>query len=336
MLKVSLYDLLNIYENEFSKNIKNKKKLYNFEKFKMLNINEALNKINNFDKEIYNIFLIKEPKERIIMSLNLKDKLINHYIARKVLIPKLEKYLDIRNTATRKNMGTSYAIKLLKKYLNINKKHKNLYVLKLDISKYFYNIDHNKLKNMLKDKLDKDEYDIVSKIIDSTDKDYVNKNIKKLKNKNPSLKSIPYYKKGKGIPIGGLSSQILSTYYLSEVDYYIIHNLKIKYMIRYMDDYILINKNKEYLKYCLKKIKGKLNKYGLKLNKKKTQIINVKNSFIFLGYNFKIKNNKIIFNISNSVKHKINKNIKQKTKLYKNKKIKFNKFFLSLNFYSKT
>ena len=115
MIKVSYKDLLDIYENEISKCIKNKKKLYNFEKYKIQNITRALNKINNFDKEEYNIFLIREPKERIIMSLNLVDKLINHYISRTVLIPKLERYLDIRNVATRKNMGTSYGLKLLKK-----------------------------------------------------------------------------------------------------------------------------------------------------------------------------------------------------------------------------
>ncbi len=233
MIKVSYKELLDIYENDLSKGIKNKKKLYNFEKYKIQNITKALNKINNFDKENYNIFLIKEKKERIVMSLNLTDKLINHYISRKILIPKLEKYLDIRNVATRKNMGTSYGLKLIKKYLNINKKYKDIYILKLDISKYFYNIDHEKLKQMLKDKLENDEYEIVCKIIDSTNYKYINEKIKLIKNNN--LNSIPYYENGKGLPIGGLTSQILSTYYLSEIDYYIIHYLKIKYYVRYMD-----------------------------------------------------------------------------------------------------
>ena len=177
-------------------------------KNKMQNITIALNKINNFDKEKYNIFLIKEPKERIVMSLNIIDKLINHYVARTILIPKLEKYLDIRNTATRKNMGTSYAIKLLKKYLNLNKKYHEFYILKLDISKYFYTIDHNKLKDMLKAKITADEYDIISKIIDSTNYSYINENIKKIKDKykTKSIQNIPYYYKDKGLPIGGLTS----------------------------------------------------------------------------------------------------------------------------------
>ena len=333
VIKVSYKDLLDIYENEISKCIKNKKKLYNFEKYKIQNITRALNKINNFDKEKYNIFLIREPKERIIMSLNLVDKLINHYISRKVLMPKLEKYLDIRNVATRKNMGTSYGLKLLKKYLNLNKRYGKLYVLKLDISKYFYTIDHNKLKSMLKGKLDDDEYDIVCKIIDSTNYDYANERIKVIKENN-NLNNILYYAKGKGLPIGGLSSQILSTYYLSEIDHFIIHDLKIKYFVRYMDDFILINKDKEYLKYCLKEIENKLKEYGLKLNNKKMEITNIKNGFTFLGHNFKLKG-KLVIKLSNKTKYKKTKNLKTKYKLYKKEKLTFQNYFCSVNSYKK-
>ena len=65
----------------------------------------------------YNIFLVFEPKIRVIMAQGIYDKIINHYITRYILMPKLEKYLENRNCATRKGMGTSYAIKLLKKVL---------------------------------------------------------------------------------------------------------------------------------------------------------------------------------------------------------------------------
>ena len=55
----------------------------------------------------YNIFLIYEPKCRLVMSLSVKDKVINHFVTRYVLEKKLTKYLDDRNVATRKGMGTS-------------------------------------------------------------------------------------------------------------------------------------------------------------------------------------------------------------------------------------
>ena len=53
------------------------------------------------------------------MSLDIGNRIVDHYIAKYILIPKLNKYLDIRNVASRKNMGMSYGIKLLKKYIEL-------------------------------------------------------------------------------------------------------------------------------------------------------------------------------------------------------------------------
>lgn len=65
--------------------------------------------------------IIRDPKYRIVMSLNISDKIVNHYLARYVLIPKLDKYLDIRCVATRGGYGTDYGIKLVKRYIEKNK-----------------------------------------------------------------------------------------------------------------------------------------------------------------------------------------------------------------------
>jgi len=255
---INYENIINIYDNEISKNVKHKRKLEIFERSKIQNINTIINilKSNNYNGGEYEIFLISEPKLRIVMSLKVIDKVINHFVTRYILEPKLTKYLDIRNVATRKNMGTDYGIKLIKKYLELNKKHEMFYVLKIDISKYFYSIDHNVLLNMLKDKLSFKEYNLIYNIIISTNKEYINKKINNLKeiNKNKyldrikELEEIPIYNYGKGLPIGNLTSQFLSIYYLNELDHYIVHNLKIKYYLRYMDDFILIHHDKKYFK----------------------------------------------------------------------------------------
>ena len=97
-----------------------------------------------------NIFLAFEPKIRFIMEQGIYDKIINHYITRYILMPKLEKYLGNRNCATRKVMVTSYAIKLLKKDIEIFKKYNKFYFLKIDISKYFYSLDHEVIISIVK------------------------------------------------------------------------------------------------------------------------------------------------------------------------------------------
>lgn len=179
-------------------------------------------------------------------------------------------------------------------------------MLKFDISKYFFNIDHEICKEILKTKIkDKDVLNIIDKIIDSTDLEYVNETIDKLnlkeisktKDKNiiDSINKLPNYKKGKGLPIGNMSSQILAILYLNELDHYIKETLKVHY-IRYMDDGILIHESKEYLKYCLEEITKIVNKYKLELNHK-TKIYTSKEGFEFLGFRFIIKNNKVIMKV---------------------------------------
>ena len=303
----NLTNILNIYENDISKNIKNKNKLYYFEINKIQNIIDIVNMLNqgNIGHNKYNIFLIYEPKERLVMSLPVKDKIINHFIARYILEKKLTKYLDYRNCATRKNMGTDYAIKLLKKYLEENKrKYHNFYFLKIDIKKYFYNIDHNVLKELLKNDLSNEEYDLLSKIIDSTNNSYINERIEYLKNKYHV--DIPLYQHNKGLPIGNMTSQFLAIFYLNKVDHYIIHDLKLKYYVRYMDDSIILSDDLDYLKEALEKIKKLLKeKYKLDIHNKKTFIMNIKHGFSFLGYSFKIVNNKTIIKVVKKIKNKI-------------------------------
>ena len=67
----------------------------------------------------FRLFLIFEPKARLVMSQNIEDKIINHFVTNFYLIPYLDNSLIDSNVATRKGLGTNYAIKLLKKY-NIN------------------------------------------------------------------------------------------------------------------------------------------------------------------------------------------------------------------------
>ena len=299
--------ILNTY-NIIKKNTKNKNKLEKFEENLSINLIDIKDKIGkNIDK--YNLFMIYEPKQRLILSLNLKDKIINHMVGN-ILFNVLEKSLIDSNVAVRVNKGTSYGIKLVKKYIkNLNY---NYYCLKIDIKKYFYSINHNILKELLSKKIkDKLFLDILYKIIDSSDEDYI---LEYAMKHNISLK------KGYSLPIGNLTSQILGIYYLNDLDHYIKEKLKIKYYIRYMDDMVLFHKDKEYLKYCLDKIIIYLKKYDLELNNK---TIITKNSLCFLGYRFYNKNIKIL--------SKNRRRIYKKLRILKYKD--YNKYIKSLSSY---
>ena len=332
---VSMQDIINVYRKQIRVNTKNKYKIKRFEDFYSVNISRVKKtfEMGNYNGGIYNIFLIQEHKYRIIMSQNIYDKLINHVVATKFLLPVLDKSLIDTNIATRFNKGTHFGIKLIKKYLNLLKGDM-VYALKYDISKYFYNIDHDILMSLLKRKFkDQKVLEILKNIIDSTNKGYVNRAIVKLKNneleridglnisfkekeiKKEEINKIPLYINGKGLPIGNMTSQILAVFYLNELDHFIKERLGCKYYIRYMDDGVILSNDKEYLKRCLREIEKMVEKYKLRLNRK-TKIINVsKEGLDFLGFRFCIYN-KVILKVRRDTK----KRFKRKMKLSKNGK----------------
>ena len=120
-----------------------------------------------------------------------------------------------------------------------------------------------------------------------------------------------------------MTSQILAIFYLNDMDHFIKEKLKIKYYVRYQDDFLLFHQSKEYLKYCLEEINKFLEKEKLVLNKK-TRIYKNTNNFIFFGRDKKGKYKKY-----RNVKRKI----KKKKYLYENNKINMMSYISTINCY---
>lgn len=345
-------NIVNMTNKVLSKT-RNKKKVEALEKYKIEHICNIKNRLDNKDFRFnkYNIFMITDPKARIVMALELEDKIINHLIAEYILVKVFEpKYTD-NICATRVGKGTSYAIKMLKKYINsIKREYSSFYVLKIDISKYFYKIDHDILKRILSEKIkDKDAINALYKIIDTSNDDYVNNDIERLKNnrikyfnshndKNKDkiiaeINKIPFYEYGKGVALGNQTSQGFGLIYMFKLNHYIREVLHLKYVINYMDDFLIFHHDKEYLKHCLKEITKKLHdEYKLDINTNKTKIHNIKNGVEFLGYRFSLKNGKVIVKIKNATKRKFKIRTKELKLLYTNKiitKREFNKYIAS-------
>ena len=290
----------------------NRGKLHKFELFYSSNIISILNVLKNrkYMHSRYNVFLVHEPKYHIIMSEIMSDKIVNHLISHYCLEPGITPHLIPQNVATRKNMGTKEGIRYVKKYINkLKLNNDKVYVLKCDIKKYFYSVDHElilqKVSRFIKDP---EVYSLLKNIIDSTDNSYVNESIKKVVNKEikrieglnildkdkkiAELKAIPLYMKKKGLPIGNMTSQLLAIYFLNDLDHYIKEKLYCKYYVRYMDDFVIFDPNKEHLKELKLKIEEKLKEFKLELNKK-TNIYDLKHGFGFLSYHFLLKEKRL-------------------------------------------
>lgn len=259
------YDIQNIKSTfkEVMKNTRNERRVFNMRQYKAYYIDTVYNMLrtNTYNVGKYNKFKVYEPKERLIVSQNIIDKIVNHLVARYILYPAILPCLIETNVASRKGLGTSAGLKIAKEYNRICKvKYGVYYILKCDISKFFASIDHEILKEKLKRRIkEKISLDIIYKIIDSNDQ---------------------------GLYIGSMTSQILAIFYLNDLDHFIKENLKIKYYVRYQDDFMLFHESKEYLKFCYEEIEKFLEKEKLKFNKK-TRIFKSTDNYIFLGRNKK-------------------------------------------------
>ena len=225
-----IYDEMLKYEHaksmfyKIKRNCKNKQAIYEYNLYLNSNLYRILELLylHKYKFSRYRIFMIRDPKFRIIMSENISDKLVNHLVSKYILLTNLESKLIDTNVATRIDKGSGYAINKFVEYINkLKYQNKEIYILKVDIKKYFYNIDHkilmSKVKKYIKDKC---ALRIIEEIINSTNEKYINERINYLKDsrikyinslnigkkeketKINTIKSIPLYNYNKGLPIG--------------------------------------------------------------------------------------------------------------------------------------
>lgn len=291
-------NLLNAHYN-CRKSKQHKGEVIRFELDLSTNLNKLIKDITtkNYKLGKYKIFKIYEPKERVIEALPYKDRVIIRCFCDVVVKKRIEKKLIYDNAACQKNKGTHFAIKRLEKFLRhefLKNKNNNFYFLKCDIKKYFSSINHEILINFLKE------------CHFSNDEMWLNE---KLIKEQPNQANV-------GLPLGNQSSQWYALLYLNKIDRLIKEKLKIKGYIRYMDDMILIHKDKKYLRYCKNIIEHYCNKYlKLSLNSK-TQIGRVKDGIDFLGYRHIVNDKgKIIRKLRVSSKQRLKKHLKTLNKL---------------------
>ncbi len=224
--------------------------------------NELKNKTYKHSK--YSSFYIQDPKLRNIHKAKVKDRIVHHLIS-KYLQHIYEKTFIHDSYSCRLNKGTHKAVNRLRRFsLKQSKNNKtNFYCLKCDIKKFFDSVDHN----------------ILIEILEKEIKD--GKILWLLKEIVRSFHRI----ENKGIPLGNLTSQYFANIYLNELDQFIKHKLKIKYYLRYTDDFVILDRNKDYLENIIIPISEFLkNQLNLCLHPDKIIMRKYNQGIDFLGY----------------------------------------------------
>lgn len=212
----------------------------------------------------YRVFKVWEPKERIIMALPFFDRVIQHMIVN-LIEPIFEKRFLFHSYACRKGEGVHEASKTLSKWLYELEvvQGKKIYAIKGDIHHYFQSVSHDILKAEIRRYIsDKALLKILDRIIDHNG----------------------IFPPGVGIPVGNLTSQLFANVYLNKLDQFVKHELKVKYYVRYMDDFIILSEDPAELRRLLAIIEEFLRReLRLELNPK-TTILAAKNGINFVGY----------------------------------------------------
>lgn len=223
--------------------------------------------------------------KRDIMSIAFRDRVVQRSLNDNILYPAIAPTLIRNNCACQVGKGTKDGrermIKMIRREWRLY--GTDLYCLKCDIKSYYGSLPHSvgiaELERVLPD-------DVMSFL-----RDHV----------------LNVYDGDVGYIAGNQTVQIIGISALSPLDHFIKEKLRVKSYVRYMDDFILISHDKEYLEYCLREIKKRLNSYGLQLNERKTKLFSLKEQNIeFLGFDFHLaENGKVcVYVASNKIKRK--------------------------------
>jgi len=214
----------------------------------------------------YHAFKINDPKPRDIHKAEVRDRLLHHAIYR-ILYPRFDRIFIFDSYSCRFNKGTYRAMDRFRQYARIvSRNHtRTAWVLKCDVRKFFASIDHATLKDVLKRRIkDENILWLFDEIIDS----FHTEN-----------------KLGVGLPLGNLTSQLLVNVYMNEFDQFLKRELRVRFCVRYSDDFVIVHENKLHLENLLPAISDFLEtRLHISLHPNKIFIKTFSSGIDFLGW----------------------------------------------------
>src|SRR5574344_2748269 len=203
-------------------------------------------------------FIIHKPVMREIFAADFRDRVVHHLIIGK-LNHLFEKQFINDSYSCRVGKGTHFGIQRIDRFIrqcSVNYT-KDCYILKLDLQGFFMSINKNilfaKLETFINEKHQHSDKDLIIKLCKQVIFNDPTKNCIIKGNKSdwadlPQTKSLFHSKPNCGLPIGNLTSQGFANFYMDSFDHFVKHDLKIQYYGRYVDDFVIVHEDKEYLK----------------------------------------------------------------------------------------
>ncbi|MBI2066327.1 hypothetical protein HYT60_02395 [Candidatus Woesebacteria bacterium] len=264
---ISIENLFQAWE-EFKKGKRSKKDVQIFERNLETNLFELHSKLKNktYKHGSYKSFFVQDPKRRHIHKASVEDRVVHHLLY-KFLYELFDPTFVYDSYSCRLGKGTHKGVERLKTFSRkVSENYRRTcFCLKCDIKKFFASVDRKILKSLLNKRIKNENiFWLLEEVIDSFSSEA---------------------EATKGIPLGNLTSQIFANIYLNELDQFVKHKLKIRYYIRYADDFVILSSSER----CLNQYISSLEKFLareliLELHPEKITVRKLDWGIDFLGY----------------------------------------------------
>ena len=302
------------------KNKRNTLNALKFEKHLEQNVFKLIDEIYELKYQLGRsiAFIVNKPVKREIFAADFRDRVVHHWLINK-LNPLFEKVFIKDSYACRVGKGTHYGVKradAFKKACSENYTN-DCYILKLDILGFFMHINRKLLYSTL-DKFIHQHYTQPDKaLVLKITQNCIIKGNKKDWDGLPKNKSLFHSPPDCGLPIGNLTSQVFANFYMHQFDAFVTKELGLKYYGRYVDDFVIVHPDKDYLKSLIPQLSDfLLSNLQLTLHPKKIYLQHYSKGVKFLGT--VIKPNRIY--IANRTKGNFYNAIEKQTKIIQDHK----------------
>lgn len=254
-------------------------------------------------KGFHEFDIIERGKPRHIKSVDIGERCIQRSVCDNFITPILSHYLIYDNSATLTNKGTDFALDRVTHFLHkhYRKYGLNGFIVLIDFSQYFANININKLlksvHQYIPDCLPLSMYDQFIKVFNDD-----------------------------GLGLGSQVSQISAVFYSNKLDHLIKDKLGYKFYERYMDDLFVICTTKDEAKHLITEIKKLCVELNIILNDKKCHIIPISRQFRFLKIKFRLtETGKVVRKFDKQVARKERQRLKKFNQFMLDGKMSYNK-----------
>lgn len=237
-------------------------------------------------------FAITYPTAREIYAAQFRDRVVQHFFCQEMK-PLLEKELIDTTCSCRKKKGTDYALRKLREFAidESGGGRRDCFYLKLDMSGYFMSIRRERVTRLMTELVEKEyQGDYKEDLLYLVPIIYMNNPAKNriMKTSLDTWNWIPERKRmdpdgEAGLAIGNITAQDGSNLNLNAFDHYVVEDLGLDKYVRYVDDVVILSKDKARLTDTLPLIEAKLAEGGQKLNRRKTKIDTAYHGVKFLG-----------------------------------------------------